>query len=296
MPRKTPLAGLVAVLLLTLAVPAAAQAATAKPQYYVSLGDSYAVGWQRPAEDVRGPTRQGFANQIVPLAKKKHYDLKLVNLGCGGATTTSILETKGCPKEDRALGAKGYSTTQATAAERFLRRNRGNVKLVTISIGGNDVTSCAAAADPVACVGAVTDSIKKNVTTLAKRLRKAGGRTVRIVGTTYPDVILGQWVRPPVNQDLAKLSVVAFSALVNPALKAAYESAKGKFVDVTKATGAYGSLDETTTLAPYGTIPVPVAKICELTWYCQFGDIHSRKSGYGVIAKLVVGTLPKLKQ
>jgi hypothetical protein len=83
---------------------------------------------------------------------------------------------------------------------------------------------------------------------------------------------------------------------VNPTLEAAYKSAKGKFVDVTAATGAYGSLDETTTLAPYGTIPVPVAKICELTWYCQFGDIHSRTSGYKVIAELVVDTLPRVKK
>src|SRR4051812_26817946 len=103
MPRKIPLAGLVAVLLVSLFGPAAAQAAAKpKPKYYVSLGDSYAVGWQRPAEDVRGPTKQGFANQIVPLAKKKGYRLKLVNFGCGGATTTSILEAKGCEKGARA--------------------------------------------------------------------------------------------------------------------------------------------------------------------------------------------------
>src|SRR4051794_3625157 len=98
MPRKAPLAGLVAVLLLTLLAPAAAQAAKAKPKYYVSLGDSYAVGWQRPAEDVRGPTKQGFADQTVTLAKAKGYKLKLVNFGCGGATTESILKSKGCAK------------------------------------------------------------------------------------------------------------------------------------------------------------------------------------------------------
>jgi lysophospholipase L1-like esterase len=294
MPRKTPLAGLVAVVLLALAVPAAAQAKA--KQYYLSLGDSYAVGWQRPAEDVRGPTKQGFADQTVRLAKHKGYKLELVNLGCGGATTTSILEAKGCPKEARALGAPKYKSTQVEAAEKFLRAHRGQVKLVTVSIGGNDVTSCATQADPVACVGEATKSIEKNVATLAKRLRKAGGKKVRIVGTTYPDVILGAWVRPPVDQGLAGLSVVAFKALVNPALETAYKAGKGKLVDVTAATGAYGSLDETTTLAPYGTIPVPVAKICELTWYCQFGDIHSKKSGYKVIAELIVGTLPKLEK
>jgi hypothetical protein len=106
-------------------------------------------------------------------------------------------------------------------------------------------------------------------------------------------VILGQWVRPPVNQDLAKLSVVAFKSLINPALSDTYKAVGGRLVDVTKATGAYGSLEELTTLAPYGQIPVPVAKVCKLTWYCEKGDIHSRKSGYGVIADLIVATLPR---
>jgi lysophospholipase L1-like esterase len=299
MPRKTPLAGLVAVLLVALLVPAAAQAATAtaakaKPQYYVALGDSYAIGWQRPAEYSFGPTKQGYANQIVGLARKKGYRLKLVNFGCGGATTVSILTSKGC--KQRAIGGPKYSSTQALAAKRFLKRHRGQVKLVTVSIGGNDVTACTKQPDPVACVGAATTSIKTNIKTLAKGLRKAAGKKVRIVGTTYPDVILGQWVHPPLNQDLAKLSVVGFRSLVNPALKSAYKAGKATFVDVTAATGAYGSLDEMTTLAPYGTIPVPVAKICQLTWYCQFGDIHSKKAGYKVIAQLVVKTLPRVKQ
>ena len=42
-------------------------------------------------------------------------------------------------------------------------------------------------------------------------------------------------------------------------------------------------------------VPVPVADVCTLTWYCEFGDIHSRTIGYGVIAKLIVGTLPNRK-
>ena len=44
---------------------------------------------------------------------------------------------------------------------------------------------------------------------------------------------------------------------------------------------------QTTTLAPYGTIPVAVAKTCQLTWYCQFQNIHPRTVGYTVIADLI---------
>ena len=50
MPSRT-LAAAVAALSL-LALPAAAQAAKAKPSYYVSLGDSYAAGYQRFSETV----------------------------------------------------------------------------------------------------------------------------------------------------------------------------------------------------------------------------------------------------
>jgi hypothetical protein len=86
---------------------------------------------------------------------------------------------------------------------------------------------------------------------------------------------------------------VAFQALINPALKKQYRSVAGRFVDVTKASGAYGSLDELTNLPPYGEIPVPVARVCKLTWYCEKGDIHARKSGYGLIAGLIAKTLPR---
>jgi lysophospholipase L1-like esterase len=291
---RLPLGAIVAALLVALAVPGGA-AAKAKPQYYVSLGDSYSVGWERHSETDAGPTTKGYANDIVSLARAKGLHYKLVNFGCGGATTVSILKSKGCDKAERAKDGPKYSSTQLAAAEKFLRKHRGKVGLITVSISGNDVTACARESDPVSCVGAATASIKTNVTKLAKRLRKAGGKKVPIVGLTYPDVILGQWVREPVNQDLAKLSVVAFQQLINPTLKTAYATAKGRFVDVTAATGAYGSLDATTTLAPYGTIPVPVAKICELTAYCQFGDIHANSDGYRKIAKLVVAGLPRAK-
>ncbi len=282
---------LLLVLALALAAPAGADAA--KPQrYLVSLGDSYATGYQATAVGEGHNTRNGFAYQVPRLAKARGYDLKLVNFGCGGATTSSLLERKTeCP--GKALGGPDYAgRTQIAAAERFLRAHRGKVDLITVSIGGNDVTACASAADPIACVATAVQRIGQNVTETAKRLRKAGGSKPRIVGITYPDVILGKWVGVDADQELAKLSVVAFKVLINPALKKAYAAGRGRLVDVTRATGAYGPLEETTTLEPYGVIPVPVAKACELSYYCEFRDIHARTIGYTLIAKLIVKTLP----
>lgn len=275
----------VAALILALLVPGVAQAKK-KPSYYVSLGDSYAAGYQPKI----GTSKAGFAYQLVGLAKKRGYKLKLANFGCGGETTVSILErTKKCAGLGPG-GEKYAGRTQADAAVRFIKKHKGHIGLITVSIGGNDVTFCAKQADPVACVGPALDNVKANGKTLMKRLRKAAGKKTRIVGITYPDVLLGEWVRG--NQDLAKLSLVAFQSLLNPALKDIYTSYGAKFVDVTTATGAYTPLEQTTDLAPYGTIPVAVADTCELTWYCELGDIHPRKGGYTEIAQLIAATLP----
>jgi lysophospholipase L1-like esterase len=281
-------------LVATLAMPAAAQAATPKQQLYVSLGDSYATGFQPTAEGQGANTRNGFAYQAAKLAAARGYRFKLVNFGCGGATTVTLLEREDC--DPRALGPGGRQyagRTQIAAAERFLRRHRGKVGLITVSIGGNDVTRCARDANPIPCVVAAVTAINENVIKIAKRLRAAAGPKVRIVGTTYPDVIVGQWVGENADQDLARLSVTAFEDFINPALAKAYTAVGGTFVDVTAASGAYGSLDDLVAL-PSGTlVPRAVADVCRLTYYCQFRDIHARTSGYRLIADLVVESLPR---
>jgi len=289
MPTRLPLC---LALLLALGLPAAAQAADR--DYYVSLGDSYAAGYQATGPGTGKTTRNGYAYQLVGEARERGHRLKLVNFGCGGETTTSILKRKTRCGGRSPGGPNHDGRTQVAAAERFLRRHRGEVSLITVSIGGNDVTACAREADPVPCVATAVTGIKENGGELVKRLRKAAGKKTRIVGITYPDVILGGWVSgQQADRDLAALSVVAFKTLINPALKELYESVKGRFVDVTAATGAYGPLEAMTTLAPYGEVPVPVAEVCRISYYCQFRDIHLRTNGYGLIAELIAKTLPR---
>lgn len=262
------------------------------PRYYVSIGDSYAVGFQ--PVPTPGPT----AGYTAYVAQKTH--LRLVNFGCGGATTTSLLSVDGCAHPygpPAATGAIAYpSQTQAAAAVAFLRAHRGHVGLVTVSIGGNDVTHCASVAKPTTCVLSAVPTIEKNVTTLARELRRAAGKPVPIFGLTYPDVLLGLWVYPPghTNTALASLSVTAFRSLLNPALSKAYGSAGGQLVDVTKVAGSYVALSKTTTFAPYGTVPVAVADTCRLTWFCTQGNIHAKTAGYDLIGKAIVSRFDQL--
>ncbi len=262
--------------------------------YYLSLGDSYSVGYQ--------PGIGATAGYTAVVAKKRKVQLE--NFGCGGATTSSILTAIGCLESGygpvAATDAVPYpTTTQEQAAINFIETpaNAGKVSLITVSIGGNDITGCLGAGSNsaiTACVVANAATVETNVTTLGTDLRNAlnasGDATAKIVGLTYPDVVLGEWVNPggANGQSLANLSVTAFKGIINPDLNTAYTSAGvgGVFVDVTTATGAYGSMSKLVTLAPYGKIPSPVAKVCELTYFCALQNIHANTKGYDLIGKL----------
>jgi lysophospholipase L1-like esterase len=282
----------------TLALPGkagteAALAATSSPTYYVSLGDSYSVGYQPGL----GAT-PGYAGYVAA-----HTGLTLKNFGCSGATTTSILLTMGCPFPlQHTPGGVNYPTrTQIAAAEAFIAGHQGHIGLITVTIGGNDVDGCGRANDPIACVRSVLPDIQTNVTTLAIVLRAAAGPNVPIIGSTYPGVILGAYANPSVPPsalwvNLAQLSVVAFRQLVNPSLDKAYSSVGGSLVDVTKATDAYVPLSRTVHTAAYGTLPVAVARACALTQYCAKGDIHGTTSGYDLIGKLIVAQYRVLRR
>jgi lysophospholipase L1-like esterase len=284
-------------LFVLLAVAPVAQAAKKTPtsQFFVALGDSYTVGYQ---DAVGHTTHNGPADQLVPLARKRGYSFKLVNLGCGGATTDSMLTQLGCDAPALAPGASGYAgKTQTQAAVDFIKRHKGKVGLVTISISGNDITPCIPAPDPITCTQTRMKTVRANLGKIVERLRAAGGKHMRIIGSTYPDVVLGAWVRPIPFGDarftVATNSITAFRDVLNPGLKKTYASVGGAFVDVTRATGAYGNFGTVSTTT-YGRIPQPVATVCRLTYFCTSLGIHMTTPGYHIIAELEAARLPRV--
>lgn len=254
-----------------------------RPLYYVSLGDSYAIGYQP------SPSPGATPGYTALVAHKTH--MALANFGCAGATATSILRAVGCEAIAAGQGAESYPhLTQAAAAEQFIRHHKGEIGLITVSIGGNNVTHCAEVKGPISCVLSAIPAVQKHVTILARQLRRAAGPTVPIVGLTYPDVILGTWVYPPSHPDpsLATLSVTVFKHLLNPTLKKAYRAAGGRFVNVTRQAGGYVPLGQKASFPPYGSVPVAVGRVCTLTWYCTRGNIHATTAGYALIGKAIV--------
>ena len=292
MRRSGKLAVAIAVLMITM-VPIGATSASnypvakrSGPLYYVALGDSYAEGYQ-PGFANGSETLHGYTNQVVSLVSKRHR-LVLRNFGCGGATSLSILLRIGCPAGALANGGVPYlTTTQAAAALAFIATHRGKIGLITISIGANDYYRCGASTDPVTCLSAAMPPMEANIETLVAELRTVAGPKVPMIATSYPDVLLGEVVANPPNLALAHLSLAAFSAFITPTLTTAYATKNVDFIDVATATGAFTPFTQTTTLAPYGVIPVAVADVCAITWFCTNRDVHPNAAGYSEIARLV---------
>ena len=264
-------------------------------QYYLSLGDSYAAGYLASGKDKGAFTKDGFAYLLADKASIRGYDLRLLNFGCAGATSTSMVQTQGCPANARPIEPQIYDTqTQLAAALTFIKAHPGKVGLVTISIGLNDISLCGYSPDHESCLQAALATLKTNLASIVTGIRAALGPAVPIVGISYPDVLLASFLSPnPALQDFAKSTVGDFRDSFNPLLKQAYEASKGTFADVTAASGAYGSFDQQTTVANIGTVPTPVAQVCELTFMCLFGDLHPTILGYRLIANTILEVLPR---
>ena len=269
-------------LILIAAVTAAAIAAqpalarTEAADYYVSLGDSFAVGVQPVGE-----TDQGYPDQLLSLLKPEHPRLRLVKLGCGGESTRSMRFGSVDPSEGFSCGPPDFylhrypHKTQLAVAVAFLHAHRRHVSLVTIDIGGNDVLG-----------GGGVPQLQANLPAILAALRTAAGPAVPIVGMTYYDPFLVDWFDNPSGLQGHIEELVAF----NDVLEGDYTAADDPVADV---GDAFSSTDAT--VQPDG-VPLDVDRICSWTWMCVAGDLHPNATGYGVIAQAFDDALTSVRQ
>jgi lysophospholipase L1-like esterase len=177
---------------------------------------------------------------------------------------------------------------------KFIKTHK--IAFVTLDIGANDVDGCASvpASQLVPCVQAGLATITKNVPKIVKQLRAAAGAKVKIVGMTYYDPFLADWVSTPPNQSLATESV-GLSNTLNGDLTTAFAVQHLKIADVAGAFDTDTPFTTTSTLAGHGTVPLAVAQICKLTWMCAAAprgpNIHANAQGYKKIAAVFAAKL-----
>ena len=281
MPPK--LLPLVAVAAFACALPATALAKVQAPPYYLALGDSLSVGVQPNAAGKSVPTSQGYSNDLYATAKHKIARLKLMELGCPGESTTSMI--KGGP-------FCKYSGSQLSNAVKFIRQHR--IAFITLDIGANDVDGCATSSGiNGTCIANGINSIKANVPRIVNRLRKAAGRKVRIAGMTYYDPFLAEWLTGSSGQTIAQASV-SLAQQINGVLATDFKAKRFRVADVATAFDTYVPFT-TTTMMSGQTVPLAVAKVCQLTWICtpapRGPNIHANAAGYREIATVFKQTL-----
>jgi lysophospholipase L1-like esterase len=283
-------------------LPGVATAAKPAARYYLALGDSLSQGVQPDIRGVSLETDQGYADQLLAIERRQIPTLRLIKLGCPGETTTSMLTGHGNGANAKLFRCARTGGSQLKAAELSLRTHHrpGEVALVTVDIGANDVDGCAApGVNVVRCVAAGEASIKRNLPLILRGVRHAAaGRTV-LAGMTLYDPILSGYFNASASVRALAAASVAFLKMINREISAANRDAGFRTADV---AGGFKSYDGTVGV-PYNgqMVPVNVARVCSWTWACtpppSGPNIHANKNGYAVIAREfghVIGRLPRI--
>lgn len=241
--------------------------------YYVSLGDSLAAGYQ---PDVRHDTNVSYTDQLYTRLAAQDPRLVHVKLGCSGETTQTMINGGIC----HYTGA----SSQLQAAEEFLSAHRGHVRYVTLDIGANDVDGCMPGGVlDQACVAKGLAEVASDVPVIAGGLRQAASGDARFAGMNYYDPFLAAWLTGPSGQVAAEQSVTLLSAL-NGEIAQGLGAYGWKLADVATAFSSTDFTDQAT-VPGIGQLPLNVARICSWTWECtQYHDIHATPVGHAVIA------------
>ncbi len=164
----------------------------------MALGDSLSQGMQPNAKGVTVDTDDGYVDDIGAWAAHRIPTLQVIKLGCGGDTTTSLLTGKGNDAAAKALHCDRRGGSQLAAAVSFLKSHHaaGEVPLITIDIGANDVDGCVTATNLSACLAAGLKTIKVNTPKILNALRKAAPKGTKLVAMNLYDPVLGGYFAP----------------------------------------------------------------------------------------------------
>lgn len=184
-----------------------AASATGVPTY-LALGDSLAYGMQighlkqemKSGKVEASSFDTGYVNRFADMLELKTPDLRVVDLGCPGETSSSFIYgpcafgTNGKPFGDTPLPLHvSYKDAQLVAALKYLNDENYNIKLITIDIGVNDLRAdelaCGSTPDFEKCLQnkwpETSENVVKNLNLILNTLRNAAPHTKILVMAYY---------------------------------------------------------------------------------------------------------------
>jgi lysophospholipase L1-like esterase len=282
-----------AALLVTLVICGAAAAlltngGASNSRYYLALGDSLSTGYQPTASGRGVETSAGYVSDIFTSEHRHLKHLILVDLGCPGDTTGSLLTGTGNTTLARRLHCDRDGGSQLAAAVSFLKaHNRpGEVPLITIDIGINDLNRCANAPSPSSCLGSGERSLGADTPRILNALAAAAPKDTTLAQMTLYDPHLGR--RPQTRGARASERAEFLDATREANTTIQTDGRKAGFLTAGVAA-AFDSYDQTMTIWKTLRVPQNVARSCALTWACSPApighNIHPNDRGYRVIAR-----------
>ncbi|MDA2805963.1 SGNH/GDSL hydrolase family protein [Nocardiopsis suaedae] len=312
-----------AVLLAAAACSSEEPGGASQERYYLSLGDSLAVGVQPDGEGGFEETTDGYTDALYRTLKDDRPSLRHERMGCGGEDTTTFKDGGLEP-----CGERYTEGTQLAQAERFLEEHRGQVDLVTVDIGGNNFTGCVdlggdgddgddgesgdGGTPDVEldrdCVEDGLDRLEEEVPEITSRLRAAAGPDVQVIGMTYYNPFLaallledsgdsgdgggesgdggdGDGDEDPSAEDEMVDYATGVLVEMNDILRSSYSDAGMQVADVEEA---FESENFEVPEDGDSDMPTNVQYICDYTWMCNTEDgpdIHTNQAGAQYIAQ-----------
>lgn len=278
---------LAAMAMIIAALPLTAASAEEKTDnLYLALGDSVAAGTQAPDAF----TDDGYVDALFDRVRGPLGLTDFVNLACPGDDTGEMLDGDDptntpigsiCYGDLTAPGIDFGAPSQVEAAEAFLAANAGNVGLITITVGANDILGCQN--DPTCIQNALAFSIPANLSEILFRLQ-AAAPGVPIVGMNYYNPNLAYYLVPGL-EGVAEQSN-QLTALGNQVLTGVYTAFGVPVADVASKFRIYEDTSE--------SLPLNVRMNCLYTAMCDRvqgqlvfspnADIHPSDLGYRRIA------------
>jgi lysophospholipase L1-like esterase len=266
-------------------------------RYYLALGDSLSTGYQPTASGLGVETSAGYVNDIYRYERRHLKHLTLVDLGCPGDTTGSLLTGIGNTTLAGRLHCDRDGGSQLAAALAFLKaHNRpGEVPLITIDIGINDLNRCANAPSPSRCLVSGEHSLATDTPKILHALAAAVSQHATLAQMNLYDTHLGKRPQTRGTGASERAEFLDATRQANTTIQIDDQAVGFRTADVASAFDTYDQ-----TMSTWKTLRVPhnVARSCTLTWACSRApighNIHPNDRGYRVIARAYESVIGKL--
>jgi lysophospholipase L1-like esterase len=243
-------------------------------QYYLSLGDSVAFGYQESKQNADvaatgtadpATFTTGFSDDFGRMLRAIDPGIQVVNLACPGESTVTYMNG-GCPYPFPLHTS--HTGSQQSAALAFLKTHAGQVGVITLFMGANDILQMVDRCGGIQNINCVTEDLPATLRTLQANL----SHIISTLQAAAPDAEL---ILLTVYNPFASAAPVT-NVLAQPVL------------DIYGGLASQYNLRLVDMYTPFNLAQPQPETLCADTFVCgPLHDIHPTDIGYLLMAKQV---------